>query len=46
MIPIEWSGSLLFVDVLHFPFNLRLSVKKTLGNTLVVANERDMIKGI
>jgi hypothetical protein len=40
---VEWKRCL--YRILHFPFNLRLSIN-TLGNTLVVANERDKIKGM
>ena len=42
----EWSGSLVFAEELHFPFNLWLIMKWTWKNSLVIAHERDMIKGI
>jgi hypothetical protein len=53
---LEWKPCL--YRILHFPFNLRLSIENILENTLVLAlaqddkkyafvpNERDMTKGI
>jgi hypothetical protein len=44
IIPVEWSGSLVFTEN-----SISLSIYdlacNTLGNTLVIAHERDMIKG-
>ena len=43
----EWSGSLCLRQRLQFPFNTPMTwFEVDLKNTLVIAYERDMIKGI
>jgi hypothetical protein len=43
----EWSGSLCLRRRLQFPFNIPMTwFEIHLKNTLVIAYERDMIKGI